>query len=40
MDIDRAGLYKILAQIGRKMIANYAFHIIKPELDDVFKFEE
>ena len=40
MDIDRARLYEILAQIGRKMIANYAVHIIKPELDDVFKFEE
>ena len=40
MGIDRARLYEILAHIGRKMIANYAVHIIKPELDDVFQFEE
>jgi AhpD family alkylhydroperoxidase len=40
MGIDSARLYEILAHIGRKMIANYAVHIINPELDDVFKFEE
>ena len=40
MGIDRARLYEILAHIGRKMIANYAVHIINPELDEVFKFEE
>ena len=40
MGIDRARLYEIIAHIGRKMIANYAVHIIKPELDKEFKFEE
>jgi len=40
MGIDRARLYEILAHIGRKMIANYAVHIIDPELDEVFEFEE
>ena len=40
MGIDSARLYEILAHIGRKMIANYAVHIINPELDEVFKFEE
>ena len=40
MGIDSARLYEILAHIGRKMIANYAVHIINPELDHVFKFEE
>ncbi len=40
MGIDRARLYEILAHIGRKMIANYAVHIIKPELDEPFKFVE
>jgi AhpD family alkylhydroperoxidase len=40
MGIGRTKLYEILAHIGRKMIANYAVHIIKPELDEVFRFEE
>jgi len=40
MGFDRARLYEIIAHIGRKMIANYAVHIIKPELDEVFVFEE
>ena len=40
MGIDRGRLYEILAQIGRKIIANYAVHIIHPELDDVFVFNE
>lgn len=40
MGIDRARLYEILAHIGRKMIANYAVHIIKPELDEEFQFVE
>lgn len=40
MGIDRARLYEILAHIGRKMIANYAVHIINPELDKEFVFVE
>ena len=40
MGIDRARLYEIIAQIGRKMIANYAVHIINPELDEAFVFVE
>ena len=40
MGIDRARLYEILAHIGRKMIANYAVHIIKPELEEEFVFNE
>jgi hypothetical protein len=40
MGINRAKLHEILTHIGRKMIANYAVHIINPELDDVFRFEE
>ncbi len=40
MGIDRARLYEILAHIGRKMIANYAVYIIKPELDEEFVFNE
>lgn len=39
MGIEQAKLYEILAHIGRKMIANYAVHIINPELDEVFEFE-
>lgn len=40
MGIDRARLYEILAHIGRKMIANYAVHIIKPDIDEEFVFVE
>ncbi|MFI4911790.1 MAG: carboxymuconolactone decarboxylase family protein [Sedimentisphaeraceae bacterium JB056] len=40
MGIDRGRLYEIIVHIGRKMIANYAVHIINPELDEVFVFEE
>jgi len=40
MGITRAELYEILVHIGRKMIANYAVHIIKPELDEQFVFVE
>ncbi|NDV27554.1 carboxymuconolactone decarboxylase family protein [Desulfovibrio sp. JC010] len=40
MGIDRPRIYEILAQVGRKMLANYAVHIINPELDDEFVFVE
>ena len=40
MGIDRPRVYEILVHIGRKMIANYAVHIIKPELDAEFVFVE
>ena len=40
MKISKAKLYEIIVHVGRKMIANYAVHIIKPELDHEFKFEE
>lgn len=40
MGIDRPRIYEILAQIGRKMLANYAVHIINPELDEQFVFVE
>ncbi len=40
MGIDRAELYEILVHVGRKTIANYAVHIIGPEIDEEFKFTE
>lgn len=40
MNIDRARLYEILVHIGRKTIVNYAAHIINPEIDEEFQFEE
>lgn len=40
MGIDRGKLYEIIVHIGRKIIANYSVHIIHPELDEEFVFEE
>jgi AhpD family alkylhydroperoxidase len=37
---DRPRVYEILAHMGRKMFANYAVHIIHPEIDEGFAFVE
>jgi AhpD family alkylhydroperoxidase len=37
---DRPRIYEILAHMGRKMFANYAVHIIHPEIDEEFAFVE
>jgi len=40
MGISKGELYEIIVHIGRKIIANYSVHIINPELDEEFVFNE
>lgn len=40
MGIGRAKLYEIIAHIGLKTINNYIAHIVQPEIDAEFRFDE
>lgn len=40
LGIDEAEFYEIITHVGLKTIANYAVHVIHPEIDKAFEFVE